>query len=150
MEDVDVGACKIFIAQGKGDKDRYILFPESFRLILKSHLAANPENRFLFESRQRTKYTSRRMQQIVAHYAQTAGLEERVHTHLLRHQMLTWLTAKGLPDARSNSFRGMPARRAWKSISTSPWRRWDPAIRRLSGSWKFDLWNSHLMDSSRP
>src|SRR5262249_53335601 len=30
VEDVDLGACKIFIELGKGAKDRYILFPESF------------------------------------------------------------------------------------------------------------------------
>jgi integrase/recombinase XerD len=66
VEDVDLGACKIFIELGKGKKDRYILFPESFRLILKAHLAANSVNRFLFESRQRTKFSSRRVQQIVA------------------------------------------------------------------------------------
>jgi integrase/recombinase XerD len=62
IEHIDLDACKISIEQGKGAKDRYILYPESFRLILKSHLAANPENRFLFESRQRTKYTTRRVQ----------------------------------------------------------------------------------------
>jgi hypothetical protein len=36
VEDVDLEACKIFIELGKGAKDRYILFPESFRLILKA------------------------------------------------------------------------------------------------------------------
>jgi len=112
VEDVDLGACKIFIAEGKGDKDRYILFPESFRLILKSHLAANPENRFLFESRQRTKYTPRRVQQIVAHYAQAAGLEARIHPHLLRHQMLTWLTAQGLPDAQIQLISGHASKKS--------------------------------------
>ena len=30
--DVDLDACKIFINRGKGAKDRYILFPASFRL----------------------------------------------------------------------------------------------------------------------
>ena len=38
--DVDLDACKIFINRGKGAKDRYILFPASFRLVLKSHLRA--------------------------------------------------------------------------------------------------------------
>src|SRR4029077_13745120 len=38
--DVDLEACKIFINRGKGAKDRYILFPASFRLVLKSHLHA--------------------------------------------------------------------------------------------------------------
>src|SRR5580704_16735068 len=33
---VDLDACKIFINRGKGAKDRYILFPASFRLVLKS------------------------------------------------------------------------------------------------------------------
>src|SRR6202035_2266802 len=33
--DVDLDACKIFINRGKGAKDRYILFPASFRLVLK-------------------------------------------------------------------------------------------------------------------
>ena len=35
--DVDLDARKIFINRGKGAKDRYILFPASFRLVLKSH-----------------------------------------------------------------------------------------------------------------
>src|SRR5271166_5732899 len=46
--DVDLDHCKIFIDRGKGNKDRYILFPESFRLVLKSHLKTNPKN-YLFE-----------------------------------------------------------------------------------------------------
>lgn len=79
---------QIFIELAKCRKDRYILFPDSFKLILKS-LAANPRNRYLFESRQRTKYPTRRIEQIVAHYAQMADLREHVHPHLLRHQMLT-------------------------------------------------------------
>jgi len=86
IEQVDLNACKIFIEQGKGAKDRYILYPESFRLILKSQLSANPENRFLFESRQRTKCTTRRVQQIVADYAAASDLPERILPHLLRHQ----------------------------------------------------------------
>ena len=58
VTDIDFAQCKIFIAQGKGGKDRYILFPASFRLVLQSHLRANPKNRYLFET---TRYTGRRM-----------------------------------------------------------------------------------------
>jgi integrase len=112
VDDVDLDACKIFIELGKGSKDRYILFPESFRLILKAHLAANPANRYLFESRQRTKYTSRRVQQIVARYAAEVGLPERIHPHLLRHQMLTWLTAHGLADAQIQLISGHASKKS--------------------------------------
>jgi integrase len=112
IEDVDLDACKIFIESGKGDKDRYILFPESFRLVLKSYMAANPLNRYLFESRRRTKYTTRRVQQIVADYAAAADLPERVHPHLLRHQMLTWLTAQGMPDAQIQLISGHASKKS--------------------------------------
>jgi integrase/recombinase XerD len=112
VEDVDLDASKIFIELGKGSKDRYILFPDSFRLILKSHLAANPANRYLFESRQRRKYSSRRVQQIVAAYAAAVGLPDRIHPHLLRHQMLTWLTAQGVPDAQIQLISGHASKKS--------------------------------------
>jgi integrase len=99
VDDVDIEARKIFIEHGKGDKDRYILFPDPFALILQSHLAAHPDNRYLFESRHRKRYSARRIQQIVKHYAEKVGIAEQVHPHLFRHQMLTWLTAQGLPDS---------------------------------------------------
>ena len=66
--DVDLDACKIFINRGKGAKDRYILFPASFRLVLKSHLHATPRNRYLFETRRFRPFTTRRIQQIVQDY----------------------------------------------------------------------------------
>jgi integrase len=98
--DVDLGNCKVFINQGKGSKDRYILFPESFRLVLASHLSANPNNKHLFQSRHFKAYTPRRIQQIMREYGQRAGLGDRVHPHLFRHQMITALTRNGLSDAQ--------------------------------------------------
>jgi integrase/recombinase XerD len=100
VSDVDMGACKVFIHQGKGAKDRYILFPQSFRLTLASHLQANPKNRYLFESSQCRTYSTWRIQQIVQEYRSAAGIEQRVHPHLFRHQMLTALTRSGLTDAQ--------------------------------------------------
>jgi hypothetical protein len=37
---------------------------------------------------------------LTSDYAAAAELPEHVHPHLLRHQMLTWLTAQGLPNAQ--------------------------------------------------
>ena len=100
VNDVDQAACKLFIRKGKGGKDSYILFPTSFRLILSSHLAANPKNKFLFESSQCKAYSPRRIQQIIQDYRAIAGIQQRVHPHLFRHQMLTALTKSGLSDAQ--------------------------------------------------
>jgi len=48
-----------------------ILFPASFRLVLKSHLSATPRNRYLFETRRFGPFTTRRIQQIVQGYRET-------------------------------------------------------------------------------
>lgn len=100
VDDVDLDDCKIFIDNGKGSKDRYILFPLNFRLALQTYIEAREDNNFLFESRLKQPYTPRRVQQIMRKYADKAGLTRAVHPHLLRHQMLTFLTAQGLTDAK--------------------------------------------------
>jgi integrase/recombinase XerD len=97
VADVDTAQCKIFIDQGKGSKDRYILFPEGFCLVLRAHLQANPQNKYLFESRHHLPYTPRRVQQIV---------------HIFRHQMLTYLTHAGLCDTQIQLISGHSSKQA--------------------------------------
>lgn len=91
VSEADLDRCRIFINQGKGAKDRYILLPASFRLVLKSHLRANSRNRYLFETRRCGPFTSRRIRQIVQEYRTRAGITQPVHPHLFRHQMLTYI-----------------------------------------------------------
>jgi integrase/recombinase XerD len=112
VSDLDLDQCKIFINQGKGAKDRYILFPASFRLVLKSHLRASPLNRCLFETRRCGPFTPRRVQQIVQEYRQRAGITQPVHPHLFRHQMLTYLTTKGLSDAQIQLISGHQSKKS--------------------------------------
>ena len=112
VKDVDLSGCKVFIEQGKGSKDRYILFPASFRLILSSQLQANPKNRYLFESSRCGPYTTRRIQQIIQEYRARAGIEQRVHPHLFRHQMITWLTKSGLSDAQIQLISGHESKKS--------------------------------------
>jgi integrase/recombinase XerD len=110
--DIDLEQAKIFIDHGKGAKDRYILFPSSFRLVLKSHLRANPSNRYLFETRRCGPFTPRRIQQIVQKYRHRAGITQPVHPHLFRHQMLTFLTSRGLSDAQIQLISGHQSKKS--------------------------------------
>ena len=110
--EVDLGSCKVFIDQGKGAKDRYILFPANFRLVLKSHLQANPKNRYLFETSRCGTFTPRRIQQIVQSYRAQAGLTQPVHPHLFRHQMITYLTSQGLSDAQIQLISGHESKKS--------------------------------------
>jgi integrase len=96
--DIDLENFKIRINAGKGDKDRYVLFGKSFATALRTHVAAHPNNRWLFQTRRNTRYTTRRVQQIVKLYAEQAGVTATPHT--FRHQAITWLTRhSGMADA---------------------------------------------------
>ena len=98
VADVDLENCKIFVDQGKGSKDRYVLFGKSFATALRTHIAAHPNNRWLFQTRRNSKFTTRRVQQIVKMYAERAEVKATPHT--FRHQAITWLTRhSGMADA---------------------------------------------------
>ena len=112
VQDIDFNQCKIFIAEGKGRKDRYILFPASFRLVLQSHLRANSKNRYLFETTRYTPFTTRRVQQIVKQYREEADITQPVHPHLFRHQMITFLTANGLSDSQIQLISGHESKKS--------------------------------------
>lgn len=97
VSDVYLDENKIFIEKGKGSKDRYVLFNQDFKTALKVYMKNHPKNRFLFQTRNNTKYTPRRIQQIVKYYAEKAGIKATPHT--FRHQAITWLSKHGFTDA---------------------------------------------------
>ena len=112
VSDIDFNQCKIFIEEGKGKKDRYILFPNNFRLVLQSHLRANPKNKYLFETTRYTNFTPRRVQQIVKEYREIAEIEQKIHPHLFRHQMITYLTSQGLSDSQIQLISGHESKKS--------------------------------------
>lgn len=102
LKDVDLDSMRIRIDHGKGDKDRYVLFPPYFRDELTQHISIQKEKGavYLFESNRRTKFTTRWIREIVKKYARKAEINKRIHPHLFRHQILTYLTSKGIVDAK--------------------------------------------------
>ena len=50
-----------------------------------------------FESNRLRPYSTRRIRQIIHAYALAAGIQKRVYPHLFRHQIITFLTKKGIP-----------------------------------------------------
>jgi len=84
----------------------------AFRLVLKSHLQAHLHNRYLFESQRNTRFTARRIQQLVQGYRRRAGITQAVHPHLFRHQMITWLTSHGLSDAQIQLISGHESKKS--------------------------------------
>lgn len=110
--DIDLGRGTAHILRGKGNKSRRVLLPNHFRVALVTYLAATQRNEFLFESRLRKPYSSRRIQQLVASYARDAGLNRRFHPHLFRHLLLTELTREGLSDAQIQLISGHASKKS--------------------------------------
>jgi integrase/recombinase XerD len=102
IKDVDLDSMRIRINHGKGDKDRYVLFPQYFRGELAQYVSIQKEHNavYLFESNRMHKFTTRWIREIVKNYARKAGITKRIHPHLFRHQILTYLTSKGIVDAK--------------------------------------------------
>jgi integrase/recombinase XerD len=112
MSDVYLDENKIFIEQGKGSKNRYVFFNQNFKTALKVYIKSKPKNRFLFQTRNNTRYTTRRIQQIVKHYAEKTGVPATPHT--FRHQAITWLTKHGLTDTELMMITGHSSKESLK------------------------------------
>jgi integrase len=57
---------------------------------------------YLCETTSYTPFTTGRIQQIVKQYREEAGINQPVHPHLFRHQVITTLPRRGFPTARFN------------------------------------------------
>lgn len=55
---------------------------------------------YLFESNRMRPYSTRRIRQIIHAYARAAHINKRVYPHLFRHQLVTFLTRKGLISSK--------------------------------------------------
>jgi integrase/recombinase XerD len=102
MTDVDLQTCQLRIYQGKGHKDRYVLFPTGFRGELAQYMERQQVQgaTYLFESNRCRPYSMRRIRQVVKQYALAAGIEKRVYPHLFRHQFITYLTKQGISSPK--------------------------------------------------
>jgi integrase/recombinase XerD len=70
---------------------------------------ANPNHRWLFQTRRATNFSTRRVQQIVKLYAEEAGVRATPHT--FRHQEITWLPRhSGLADGELQLITGYARR----------------------------------------
>lgn len=79
-----------------------------------THIAAHPQNRYLFQTRRCGRFSTRRVEQIVKKYALAADVNATPHT--FRHQAITWLTKhSGMADAELQLITGH-ARRETLSI----------------------------------
>lgn len=108
IEDVDFQHCQIIIKDEKGEKDRIVPFPISFKEVLAIHVdqMCSRKATYLFESSWKRKYTTRGIHKILAKYAKAAELSKPISPQQLRHFLLTWLKKQGMDDVLTKACLG--------------------------------------------
>lgn len=96
VREINLIDCKILIHgkgnNGKGKKDRIVLFSPEIAELLKLHLKNNPGNIFLFQNGDGRPYSTRMVQIVFKRARQRAGIDVRMSPHIGRHVGLTHLT----------------------------------------------------------
>lgn len=112
IDEVDLDACRIRITQGKGGKDRYVPFPDSFRETLALHIGAAKDKgaTSLFESSWKKPSSTRGVRAMLSRYAAKAGLDHHMPPHRLRHFLFIWLKTHGIDDALIQPYSGHTTR----------------------------------------
>ena len=119
LNDIDFDRCQIRINQGKGDKDRIVPFPLSFKEVLAmyAHSAELRGDVCLFESSWKKPYTDRGIRKILMQYTKDAGIEHSISPHKLRHFLFTWLKKQGIEDALIQPYSGHESRQSLEVYS---------------------------------
>ncbi len=80
----------VLITHAKGGKQRYVPLLRELAQELRTYLRERTTG-YLFETTRQTRYSPRRIQQLVQETAALAGITKRVSPHLLRHSVATTL-----------------------------------------------------------
>lgn len=94
--DIDLKKNLIFIKDAKGKKDRYSVIPGNIAPLLGRYLEKYKPKVYLFEgNKPGEKYSFTSMSKILKDAARSAGIQRRVHLHMLRHSFATHLLEEG-------------------------------------------------------
>lgn len=104
LANLDLNRKQLHVVQGKGKKDRYVPLSDHLIRGLKSYIAAEKPEEWLFNGQPTeraggdfdSRYSQRGVQWVVKQSAKAAGILKDVHVHTLRHTFATHLLEDGL------------------------------------------------------
>jgi integrase/recombinase XerD len=119
INDVDLDRCQVKVVSGKGQKDRIVPFPKSFRETLALYIEKSKQQATfsLFESSWAKPYSDRGIRKILEKYSKISGTPKNISPHKLRHFLFTWLKKQGIDDALIQPYSGHETRQSLEVYS---------------------------------
>ncbi len=99
-KDVYLSERKIFINGGKGNKDRYVLFPKDLLSDLVSITQKKRGDENLIVSRFHKKYTRQGVALFMREYVRKLGIDKKISPHSLRHYFTT-IVSSAMSDSEA-------------------------------------------------
>jgi len=95
IKDIDSKNMRIFIRQGKGNKDRYALLPQQTLLILREYFKAYRPKEWLFINNRGKRIAAYSIQNALRSVVRKSGIPKHITIHTLRHKFATDLLNEG-------------------------------------------------------
>lgn len=100
IEDIDSKNMRIFVRNGKGERERYTVLPkESLEMLRKCYRMYQPKHKegYMFLNREGNPLTPERLRVFFRKYRRKAKISEDFIVHSLRHSFATKLVEEGVP-----------------------------------------------------
>lgn len=95
ISDIDSQRMVIHVRDAKGGKDRQVTLDPTLLQLLRIYFKRYKPKEYLFNGQFDLKYSERSIAQFLKRYAEIAGVNRRVHPHLIRHCYATHLVEAG-------------------------------------------------------
>lgn len=95
-ENIDSSRMVINILDAKGGKDRQVMLAPEVLSLLRKYWKAYKPSEYLFNGQFSKQYSERSINEFLKTYANKAGINKRVHAHLLRHCSFTHMVESGI------------------------------------------------------
>jgi site-specific recombinase XerD len=96
LKDIEIDRKQLFIRNGKGRKDRYIVLAESFVPLLRNYIVTYRPQRYFVEGLKGGKYSASSIRKFLKQSCEFANIHKSITPHTLRHSYATHLLENGI------------------------------------------------------